>query len=109
MVAAILVLWLGFLHGVPHQHTDTTVSQLLIACPVEHSDTRETHLHDLGESLTPRLCLACLAGSTIASIPVVDEACESVPGPSGLAVGSPDLRSGRNAYLPLLRGPPVVA
>jgi len=109
IVATILVLWLGFLHGVPHQHADTTVSQQRIACPVEHPAAQETHLHGLGEPLTPRLCLACLADLTIATIPVVDKVCEWVPGPSGLAVGSTDLRPGLNAYLPLLRGPPVVA
>jgi hypothetical protein len=106
-VVATLVVWHGLLQGVPHHHADTTVSQQLVTCPASHLVARETHLHDSGPPLTPHLCLACLAGSTIAALPAISEANASIPGPSGFAVDPADQHSELNVHLPLLRGPPV--
>lgn len=109
LAAAMLLAWHGVLLSTPHNHADATVPQEMLACTASHPSSQTNHLHASGRLLAAHACLACLAGSTVAHPPGVDEvAAATVNGPSN-AVAHPGPRPQLHAHLPLLRGPPVAS
>ncbi len=108
-LVAALVLWHGLLQAVPHNHAEAGVPQEHLACRASHPLSQESHLHGAGEAMTPHPCLACLVGSTAASVPGLSRLDGLAPGLRGLESAGNPARSLIRTQLPPSRGPPQVA
>jgi len=109
LVAAMLLTWHGVLGSIPHIHADNAVPQEEIACSASGSSSQTFHLHGSGRLLSPHVCLACLAGTTVADAPGTAEVEGAAIDRSTVAARSSDLRARLHSQLPLLRGPPVTS
>lgn len=91
-----------------HNHADPEVPQEEISCTAFHPGSQTFHLHRAGQVLDAYPCLACLAGSTFATIwrgvPAAPTAVAALAG----VFTWPGCRSGIHGHLPDLRAPPRV-
>lgn len=108
-LVAALVLWHGLLQAVPHNHAEAGVPQELLACRASHPLSQESHLHGAGEAMTPHPCLACLVGSTAASVPGLSRIDGLAPEQRRLEGAASHARSVVRTQLPPSRGPPQIA
>jgi len=93
--------------GLPHHHADADIPQEGLACSASHPLSGTSHLHGVGEVLTPHDCLACLAGSNHESAPATMTLGSMISDHVQVAVAVTDCRSHSRFHLPLHRGPPT--
>ena len=109
LAAAMLLAWNGVVLSTPHTHADTAIPQEELACSASRPLSQTNHLHGSGHSVTHHLCLACLAGTTVADAMRLAEVEEAAVGESTRMTASSDLRSRLYIQLPFLRGPPTTS